>query len=156
MDPARPPLRRRARPVGLALLLACGLAPAPMRAQALSQEAAPPARSRPDSARPPALGCTSLANLRMLLRDTKGDPSAALAKAQDPRSDLGCGPVDPGTVTELAEHLVLDGQAYDCLSLRDHGMCHWTLAGALVPVQAAPRKTRGPEKPPSGVEKPRR
>ena len=86
------------------------------------------------------IGCTSLANLRSVLRSAGEDRAAALALATDPKSDLGCRPVDRAAVTGLVDHVSLNGRAYDCLTLKGTAVCHWTVAGAVAPPQrpAAP------------------
>ncbi|ACK85094.1 hypothetical protein [Methylorubrum extorquens] len=90
------------------------------------------------------VGCTSLANLRGLLRSTGEDRAAALAVASDPKSDLGCSPVDRATVTGLADHVALNGRAYDCLTLKGTAVCHWTVAGAVTPPERpAAKPARG-------------
>ena len=81
----------------------------------------------------PVIGCTSLANLRSLLRSAGEDRAAALALATDPKSDLGCRPVDRAAVMGLADHVALNGRAYDCLTLKGTAVCHWTVAGAVTP-----------------------
>ena len=100
----------------------------------------PKAQARPAS----AVGCTSLANLRSLLRSAGEDRAAALAIATDPKSDLGCSPVDRAAVTGLADHVALNGRAYDCLTLKGTAVCHWTVAGAVTPPE------RPAAKPPRG------
>ncbi|CAO4192014.1 hypothetical protein [Methylorubrum extorquens] len=98
------------------------------------------AQARPVS----VVGCTSLANLRGLLRSTGEDRAAALAVASDPKSDLGCSPVDRATVTGLADHVALNGRAYDCLTLKGTAVCHWTVAGAVTPPERpAAKPARG-------------
>ncbi|GEL43328.1 hypothetical protein MEX01_39190 [Methylorubrum extorquens] len=90
------------------------------------------------------VGCTSLANLRGLLRSTGEDRAAALAVASDPKSDLGCSPVDRATVMGLADHVALNGRAYDCLTLKGTAVCHWTVAGAVTPPERpAAKPARG-------------
>ena len=94
----------------------------------------PKGPARPEAQRPAAVvGCTSLANLRSLLRSTGEDRAAALAVATDPKSDLGCSPVDRAAVLGLADHVALNGRAYDCLTLKGTAVCHWTVAGAVTP-----------------------
>ena len=44
-----------------------------------------------------------------------------------------------GTVTEIADHLTLNGKAYDCVGLQGTSICHWTVAGAVAPARAAPK-----------------
>lgn len=92
----------------------------------------------------PVIGCTSLANLRSLLRDTKGDAGAALATIRDPKSDLGCSTVERAAVTEITDHVSLGGRAYDCLALKGTAVCHWVVAGAVAPSEpkAPPAKSR--------------
>ncbi len=92
----------------------------------------------------PVIGCTSLANLRSLLRDTKGDTAAALAAIRDPKSDLGCSTVERAAVTEISDHAALGGRAYDCLALKGTAVCHWVVAGAVAPPEqkAAPAKSK--------------
>ncbi|CAO4179112.1 hypothetical protein [Methylorubrum extorquens] len=98
------------------------------------------AQARPVS----VVGCTSLANLRGLLRSTGEDRAAALAVASDPKSDLGCSPVDRATVMGLADHVALNGRAYDCLTLKGTAVCHWTVAGAVTPPERpAAKPARG-------------
>ncbi|WP_232630142.1 hypothetical protein [Methylobacterium sp. Leaf118] len=97
-----------------------------------------PARGSPE----PVIGCTSLANLRSLLRDTKGDTTAALATIRDPKSDLGCSTVERVAVTEITDHVALAGRAYDCLAIKGTAVCHWVVAGAVVP----PEKPAGKPK----------
>ena len=96
----------------------------------------------------PVIGCTSLANLRSLLRSTGEDHAAALAIVSDPKSDLGCSPVDRAAVTEVADHLALNGRAYDCLALKSTAVCHWTVAGAVTPAaRPSAKPARGKEAP---------
>ncbi len=92
----------------------------------------------------PVIGCTSLANLRSLLRDTKGDTAAALATIRDPKSDLGCSTVERASVTEITDHAALGGRAYDCLALKGTAVCHWVVAGSMAPPEpkAAPAKSK--------------
>jgi hypothetical protein len=92
----------------------------------------------------PVIGCTSLANLRSLLRDTKGDTAAALATIRDPKSDLGCSTVERASVTEITDHAALGGRAYDCLALKGTAVCHWVVAGTVTPAEpkAPPAKSK--------------
>ena len=85
----------------------------------------------------PVIGCTSLANLRSLLRDTKGDAAAALATIRDPKSDLGCSTLERAAVTEITDHVSLGGRGYDCLALKGTAVCHWVTAGAVAPPEKA-------------------
>ncbi|MEH3116344.1 MAG: hypothetical protein PGN25_01645 [Methylorubrum populi] len=119
-------LRTLAAPAVIALMLSASCAAAQGVGARTSDPKAP--------ARPAAvIGCTSLANLRSLLRSTGEDRAAALALAADPKSDLGCSPVDRAAVTGLADHVALNGRAYDCLALKGTAVCHWTAAGAVTP-----------------------
>lgn len=93
---------------------------------------------------PPVIGCASLANYRLLMRQT-GDAAAAAALLADPKADhLGCGAITPESVTGISDHVALDGQAYECLGLQSTGVCQWVTAGALVPA-AVPRKGEAPK-----------
>lgn len=98
------------------------------------------ALAEPATAKKPApvIGCASLANYRLLMRQT-GDAAGAAALIADPKADhLGCGAITPESVTGISDHVALEGQAYDCLGLQSTGVCQWVTAGALGP--AAPRK----------------
>lgn len=140
-------------PVLVLQVLVCLLSPA-----VLAQTPAPPRRPAPappvKEAPPPVIGCPSLANLRRLLRDAKDDRAAALAVLAAEHADhLGCAPVPRERVVGLADHVALGGQSYDCLGLRDTGLCHWTLAGAISPPEpqaashrAAPSARPTPDK----------
>ncbi|MEH3116338.1 MAG: hypothetical protein PGN25_01605 [Methylorubrum populi] len=80
------------------------------------------------------IGCTSLANLRSLLRSTGGGPGRR-ARARR-RSEIRSRLQPRGTarrVTGLADHVALNGRAYDCLALKGTAVCHWTAAGAVTP-----------------------
>jgi hypothetical protein len=131
--------------LGLVALLGSGAA--------LAAEAAPAAT--------PVIGCPSLVNLRMLLRQTKADTSAAAAFLGNDQTDhLGCVVLAREAVTALQEHLTLNGNAYDCLSLRNTSVCHWVVAGA-VNLSQSPKgrtgdKARSADKPGQAPEKARR
>ena len=118
----------------LALALAC---------PAQAQQSVQLRPSTNAAAPPPALGCTALANLRILLRDAKDDVAAAIAAATDPKSDLGCGIIDRSAVTGIADHVALNGRAYDCVSLQTTTLCHWTLAGSVTPAKPPAEPPRG-------------
>ena len=107
-----------------------------------------PAPAPPRAAKPPVVACGSLANLRALLANARGDVAAALKVAGDPRSDLGCGPIDRAAVTGLVDHLALNGRAYDCLGLKGTQTCHWTEAGLVTEVGPATARKR-PDGPPA-------
>ncbi len=96
-----------------------------------------PALAGPGPAEPPAgkpapvIGCASLANYRLLMRQA-GDAAGAAALLADPKADhLGCGPISPAAVTGISDHVALDGQAYECLGLQSTGVCQWVTAGSL-------------------------
>ncbi|KQQ14078.1 hypothetical protein ASF53_09590 [Methylobacterium sp. Leaf123] len=141
-----PPIafRSLAAPAALAAVTLALSAPG-AAAQGTGQGAGGRAGDQKGAARPVSVvGCTSLANLRGLLRSTGEDRAAALAVASDPKSDLGCSPVDRATVMGLADHVALNGRAYDCLTLKGTAVCHWTVAGAVTPPERpAPKPARG-------------
>ena len=141
---SRPPLRvfrTLAAPAVVTLALSAPAAFAQATAPGTGGRAGDPkAQARPAS----TVGCTSLANLRSLLRSAGEDRTAALALATDPKSDLGCRPVDRAAVMGLADHVALNGRAYDCLTLKVTAVCHWTVAGAVTPPE------RPAAKPPRG------
>lgn len=137
-EPPMPrPLSRLSQPAALILAVA-GLCASGLAGSAAAQGTASGTGNRPGDQKGPArpasvIGCTSLANLRSLLRNTGEDRAAALAAATDPKSDLGCSPVDRAAVMGLADHVALNGRAYDCLILKGTAVCHWTVAGAVTP-----------------------
>ena len=125
-----------------------GLMSAPVPASAQAQKA--PAKAAPAPDPTPVVGCPSLANLRLLLRQTRGDAGLAAARLGDERADhLGCSVIGRDKVSALADHVGLDGRSYDCVGLQGTQVCHWTLAGAVTPVKPAPEPPRraAPEKP---------
>jgi hypothetical protein len=111
---------------------------------------------------PPVIGCASLVNLRLLMRQTKTDAVAAAALLGNDQADhLGCVVLARDAVTALREHLTLNGNVYDCLSLKTTTVCHWVVAGSVnlgeVPPKAKPGdKARTTEKAPATPEKVRR
>ncbi|KAB1074486.1 hypothetical protein F6X51_08155 [Methylobacterium planeticum] len=107
-------------------------------AAAEAQKAAPAkAAAAPDPS--PVVGCPSLANLRLLLRQSQGDAGLAAARLADEKADhLGCGVLSRDKVSALADHVALDGQAYDCIGLQGTQVCQWTRAGAVTPVKPPP------------------
>ena len=102
---------------------------ATLPARALAQ----PANAGLQTGAPPVITCTSLANLRSVLRTVKDDSAAAVPIITDPKSDLGCSVLDRGAVTGIADHVALNGRAYDCLVLQGTSVCHWTVAGSVTP-----------------------
>ncbi|MDO9427899.1 MAG: hypothetical protein Q7T93_13845 [Methylobacterium sp.] len=125
---------RLAPPTLLALLLTGSVAPA-----APAPVAAPAA--------PAVIGCASLANLRLLLRQTGNDPVKAAAHLSDDRADhLGCSILGREAVTALADHAALNGNAYDCVTIRTTSVCQWTVAGSVTPAeQARPGRRAQPD-----------
>ncbi len=91
-------------------------------------------RRVPDrSGAPPVIGCPSLANYRILMR--QGGPAAAAVLA-DPKADhLGCAALPRGRFTGIADRVALGSQSYDCASVQGTASCHWVEAGT-VPVAA--------------------
>lgn len=86
----------------------------------------------------PVVGCPSLANLRILLRQVANDRAAAAAVLSDDKADhLGCSVLGRDSVTALADHAALNGNAYDCVTVRTTSVCQWTIAGSVVPVEQA-------------------
>lgn len=115
----------------------------PIVLSALLGSAAPPALSAP--AAPPVIGCASLANLRILLRQTAADPAKATALLADAKADhLGCSVLPRETVTALTDHAALNGSAYDCVAVRGTSVCQWTVAGAVTPAEPARAARRAP------------
>ncbi len=81
------------------------------------------------------LTCGALANLRILLAETAGDPAAIKARLADPKADhLGCSQVGRERIVGNAERVVIGGTAYDCLSVKETSLCRWALSG--VPAEA--------------------
>lgn len=123
----------------------------------LSSNAPVPAQAAPNS----VIGCPSLANLRILMRRANADATAAAAIVTNDQADhLGCVVLARDSVLALQEHLSLNGKAYDCVSLKNTGICHWVLAGAISLGEPA-AKARSGDKPrqtekPSAPDKARR
>jgi hypothetical protein len=104
-------------------LLAAALLASP--AHAAEKPKTPSARPKP--AAETVLTCASLANLRMLARDTKGDAAAVAALFADPKSDhLGCANTPRDRVEAVADRVTVGGTAYECLKVRDSAVCRWT------------------------------
>jgi hypothetical protein len=107
---------------------------------ALLGGAAPPALSAP--ATPAVIGCASLANLRLLLRQTGADPAKVAALLADGKADhLGCSMLGRESVTAVVDHAALNGSAYDCVAVRTTSVCQWTVAGSVAPAEP-PRAAR--------------
>ncbi|MBY0255362.1 MAG: hypothetical protein K2X54_28925 [Methylobacterium organophilum] len=126
------------RPLSDAVLvaLALGLGAAPVQAQQAPRARAD--RSAPDRwAGPPVIGCPSLANYRMLMRD---GAAAAAAHLADPKADhLGCAALARTELTGIVDKVTLGGQSYDCAGVRGTTACHW-IAPGTIPEAPAPAK----------------
>jgi hypothetical protein len=135
---------RSIRPLLLVLALA-GTAQATARAAM-----AAPAPAASASTPVPAIGCASLANLRLLLRESKDAVATVVARLNDDRADhLGCQVVPRDAVSGIAEHLTLNGSAYDCLTLRSTSVCQWVVAGTVKPTEAVAKPRAGEKSKPS-------
>ena len=136
------PARAPARALALTLALTLALVAAPALGQ---QPGRGPGRTAPDKGNPdrsgadkagsdrrggpPVIGCPSLANYRMLMRD--GAPAGA-ARLADPKADhLGCTTLTRAEITGIVDHVSLGGQSYDCAGIRGTMACHWIEAGAV-------------------------
>lgn len=53
--------------------------------------------------------------------------------ANEKADHLGCVTLARETVTAIADHVALNGRAYDCMTLRTTSVCHWTVAGTITP-----------------------
>lgn len=115
------------------VLLACAVP-----ASAMAETGAAGGEARRAKSAAPVIACASLANLRAVLRKAKDDPAAAVPIVTDPRSDLGCQVLDRGIVAGIADHVALNGRAYDCLTLQSTSICHWTIAGSVAPPAPKP------------------
>ncbi|WP_457108075.1 hypothetical protein [Methylobacterium sp. P5_C11] len=131
--------RRFPAPVVIAALT-LGLCAAPALAQQAPRAPGRPGsdRNAPDRrAAPPVIGCPSLANYRMLMRD---GAAAAAAHLADPKADhLGCTALARAEITGLVDKVTLGGQNYDCIGVRGTTACHWVEAGTI-PVGSGPAK----------------
>lgn len=124
------PARTRLVLVPLAVALLAGpVSSGPASAQ--KPKAAPAKPALPAK----VLTCGSLANLRILLAETAGDPAAIKARLADPKADhLGCAQVGRDRIEGNAERVVIGGTAYDCLAVKETRLCRWALSG--VPAEA--------------------
>lgn len=143
------PLKR----VCVAMLLAAQSTTA--SAQSVSGKGSTSPESRSATGAHPLIGCPSLANLRMVLKQTGGNVAAAIPIITNPRSDLGCAVLDPASVTNVTDHVSLNDQSYECLLARGTTICFWTLAGSLPPTTKPPASRNDSTSPPS-AGKPRR
>ena len=103
--------------------------------------AAMPASSAPNRG-PPVAACPSLANLRILMQRASDDPASAGTILADAKADhLGCILLDRDRVQSVADRVAFGSRSYECHALQGTTVCHWTIAGAVVPVAvpAAPK-----------------
>ncbi|WP_375464210.1 hypothetical protein [uncultured Methylobacterium sp.] len=134
------------------LVLLAVLAAAPALAQQPARPSQKPALTVQGPASVLVIGCPSLANYRLLRRETP-DQAAAAARLADPKADhLGCVAIGRDRVSALSDHVALGGQAYDCVALQGTAICHWTSAGTVIPTEAA----RMPPAKPQASDKGRR
>lgn len=112
----------------------------------------------PARAAAPVIGCPSLANLRLLLKQAGDDATAAASVLGNEKADhLSCVILARDAVTAVADHVALNGRAYDCMTLRTTSVCHWTVAGTIAPAGPPPAGRKGPnEKAPAAKPEPRR
>ncbi|MFE1603202.1 hypothetical protein [Methylobacterium sp. ID0610] len=102
----------------MAVLLAIGLSPG-----ALAQKAKPAPRRTAE----PVLTCLALANLRILLHDTKGDPALVAALFAQPQADhLGCAMTPADRIAGVDDRVTIGGTPYLCLKVKDSSVCRWT------------------------------
>ena len=133
----------------LAILLATSLSWLAVYAPARAQAPAKPAKATAPVQGPvaaPVIACPSLANYRLLRRETP-DEAAALARLVDAKAEhLGCTAYPRDRVAALADHVALGGARYDCLALQGTAVCQWTTAGA-VDLPAPKPKPASPDRP---------
>ena len=96
----------------------------------------------------PVAACPSLANLRILMQRSSDDPVAAGAILADTKADhLGCILLDNDRVLSVADRVAFGNRAYECHAIQATSVCHWTNAGAVVPVvPPAPKSSTPAEK----------
>ncbi|WP_245259599.1 hypothetical protein [Methylobacterium sp. 10] len=112
-----------------------------MKAQPVKTPAPPVSAS----ASAPAIGCPSLANLRLLLRQSGGDAKMAAATLADPKADhLSCNLLGRDTVNAITDHAALNGNEYDCVGVTGTSICSWTIAGTVVPADPARAAKKAP------------
>lgn len=93
----------------------------------------------------PAIGCPSLANLRLLLRQSEGDLKKAAATLANPKADhLSCNLLARDTVNAITDHAALNGNEYDCVGVIGTSICSWTIAGTVVPADPARAVKKAP------------
>ena len=95
--------------------------------------------------RGPAAACPSLANLRLLMQRASDDPAAAGAILADAKADhLGCILLERDRVQSVADRVAFGSHAYECHAIQGTSVCHWTIAGAVVPVVPPAPKSNAP------------
>ncbi|MGY2050084.1 hypothetical protein [Methylobacterium sp. JK268] len=105
-----------------------GLLAAGVLLLAVQGAAAERAKPAPKPA-PPVVACLSLANLRILLRETNGDPAAVAGRFADPKSDhLNCAMTPADRVEGVADRVTIGGTPYQCLRIKDSSVCRWAEA----------------------------
>lgn len=110
-----------------------------------AQPARPPAPPASAATSAPAIGCPSLANLRLLLRQSGGDAKIAAATLADPKADhLSCNLLGRDTVNAITDHAALNGNEYDCVGVTGTSICSWTIAGTVVPADPARAAKKAP------------
>lgn len=120
---------------------------APLLLLMLAGPALAEAPKAPRPAGAPAIGCASLANYRLLMRQAQ-DAAGAAAVLADPKADhLGCSVPARDAVTGISDHVVLDGRAYECVSVQNTGICLWTEAGSIAVPPEKPARAAGPKPP---------
>lgn len=131
-------MTRRLLPDAVLVALALGLGAAPVQAQQ-APRAPRPDRSVPDRrAGPPVIGCPSLANYRMLMRD---GAAAAAAHLADPKADhLGCAALARTDFAGIVDKVTLGGASYDCAAVRGTTACHWIAPGTIPEGPAAAKR----------------
>ncbi|MEH3145332.1 MAG: hypothetical protein PGN34_08275 [Methylobacterium frigidaeris] len=90
--------------------------------------AGPASADRPQAPRT-VVTCQALANLRILMNETGGDPAAIRSRLGDPNADhLGCARTPLDRIEGTADRVVIGGAPYDCLKLKDSLVCRWSVS----------------------------
>lgn len=88
--------------------------------------------------------CPSLANLRILMQRASDDPASAGAILADTKADhLGCVLLDRDRVQSVADRVAFGSRSYECHAIQGTTVCHWTIAGAVVPAAVPPATKSG-------------
>lgn len=126
-----------------ALSALLGMAASP--AQAQPAKPAAPAQAATAAPAAPAIGCPSLANLRLLLRQSDGKATLAAAVLADPKADhMSCTVLGQDRVNAITDHAALNGNDYDCVGVNGTSVCYWTVAGTVVPADPARATKKAP------------